>query len=404
MIFNITSGGIAEISVTAPSGASISASCSGVTVTGSGTCTLEVPIIGTWTVTCVYDGTTKNSNVSVESFGETYSVTFTYTATLTVTTFPGATVAISTTGHSDSKTATGGTATFTIPAGKLGIYNISSSYASTWSGSAQKDVNAYGTDFPVTINLSVPDFKFVVGSTTYTFTKDSSTSSNSDYYFYKSGANWEFYAKTSGTLKMTANTVVDLFLCGGGSNGVNANGYNTCPGGNGGARKTVSNQTISGNLAVVVGGAGLNSSIGNYSSSGGAISAGSAASSTSAGEDGGYCFDDSSAKCPDGNSRKVGAGGGHGAYAETNGSTVNIKKDRTSGGDYQGATSGSQGKGGNSKIDGTGWYADNGEPGGYYGAGGGGAGVYWHSQISDRRGKGNPGAGHSGVAAMRNKR
>ena len=398
MIFNISQGGVSTIAVTAPTGASISASCQGLTVTGTGTCTLELPIIGTWTITCVYDGVTKSTTQEVTSYGASYSATFTYTATLTVTTFPGATVAISKTGHSDSQTATGGTATFTIPAGQLGTYSITSTYSS-WSGSATANVSAYDASYSATVDLSVCDFTFTVGGTTYTFTKDSTTGSNGDYYFYKSGANWEFYMKNSGTLSFTAATVIDLFLLGGGNNGVNATGYNTCPGGDGGKRRTVSNITRSGNNTVTVGSAGNDSSLYSYSSSSGTASKGSAASSQSAGENGGYCFNDSSAKGPDGNSRLVGAGGGHGAYAETDGTSQgSFKTAKTNGGTY------GAGNGGDSTIDGSTWWADNGNNATFYGSAGGGAGVYYHTSISARRGKGNPGTGYKGLVAIRNKR
>ena len=402
MIFNISQGGVSTLSVTAPTGASISASCQGLTVTGTGTCTLELPIIGTWTITCVYDGVTKSTTKEVTTYGATYSVTFTYTATLSVTTFPGATVAISKTGHSDSKTATGGTATFTIPAGQLGTYSITSTYSS-WSGSSSANVSAYDGSYSATINLSVCSFTFTVGGTTYTFTKDSSTGSNGDYYFYKSGANWEFYMKNSGTLNFTANTVIDLFMCGGGNPGVNPNGINNgASGGNGGARKTVSNITLgNGNISVVAGTQGNNSTFGGYSSSGGNVSAGGSQNNWTfyAGQNGGYSFDDSSAKGPDGNSRLVGAGGGHGAYAETDGTSQGtFKVNATNGGSY------GAGNGGNAKIDGTEWYGDNGGNASYYGAGGGGAGGYYHMSKSERRGKGNPGSGYKGFVAIRNKR
>ena len=398
MIFNLSQGGVSVLSVTAPSGAAITATCQGLTVTGTGTCALELPIIGTWTVTCVYDGVTKSTTQEVTTYGVEYSLTFAYTATLVVTTFPGATVVLSKTGYSDSQTATDGTATFTIPAGQLGTYSIISTYSS-WSGSATENVSAYDASYSATVDLSVCDFTFTVGGTTYTFTKDSTTGSNGDYYFYKSGANWEFYMKNSGTLSFTAATVIDLFLCGGGNNGVNASGYNTCPGGDGGKRRTVSNITRSGNNTVTVGSAGNDSSFYSYSSSLGTASKGSAASSQSAGENGGYCFNDSSAKGPDGNSRRVGAGGGHGAYAETNGTSQgSFKTDKTNGGSY------GAGNGGDSSIDGSSWHADNGNNATFYGSGGGGAGVYYHTSISDRRGKGNPGTGYKGLVAVRNKR
>ena len=68
MIFNLSQGGLAYISVTAPSGAAITAECLGLTVTGTGTCTLEAPIIGTWLVTSVLDGLTKTANVNVDQY------------------------------------------------------------------------------------------------------------------------------------------------------------------------------------------------------------------------------------------------------------------------------------------------------------------------------------------------
>lgn len=402
MIFNLSQGGVSVLSVTAPSGAAITATCDGLTVTGTGTCALELPVIGTWTVTCVYDGVTKSTTQEVTTYGAEYSLTFAYTATLVVTTFPGATVAISKTGYSDSQTATGGTATFTIPAGQLGTYSIISTYSS-WSGSATSNVSAYDASYSATVDLSVCDFTFTPsGQSAITFTKDTGTGSNSYYYFYHSGANWEFYAKTSGTLQFTAATVIDVFLCGGGNNGVNPGSYNYgCDGGNGGRRRTVSNQTVSGNVSASVGAVAQDSSFGSLSSSSGTASAGGGHNGYStfyAGQDGGYCFDDASAKGPDGSGRRVGAGGGHGAWAET-GDTI-MKTNATNGGSYGG------GAGGNSAIDGSMWYANNGSDAASdsFGCGGGGAGTYYHDNISDRRGKGSPGSGSKGFVAMRNKR
>ena len=403
MIFNIAYGGVAQISVTAPSGASISATCSGITKTGTGTCTLEAPVLGTWTVSCTYDGTTKTASVNVTTYGGSYSVSFTnyYKAYIVVSTFPGATVTATKSGQSNlTGTANAsGSVTLTVPAGGRGTWTVTSTYSS-WSGSSSVNASTYGGSYSITINLSVPDFKFAISGWTYTFTKDTATQGDSNFYFYKSGANWEFYAMTSGTLQFTSNTVLDLFMCGGGNNGA-SNWGNTSSGGNGGARKTVTNQTLSGNVTVTVGGAGANSSIGSQSSSGGSVSAGGGQNVWEfyTGTDGGYCFNDSSAKCPDGNSRRVGAGGGHGAYSDTGGVSQDTRHiSATNGGSYGG------GAGGDSFIDGSEWWANNGGDATFYGGGGGGAGVYSHESISDRRGKGTGGAGYQGFVAMRNKR
>lgn len=406
MIFNISSGGVAYISVTAPaSTAVITATQGSLSFSRTGSGNITVPALGDWDVTCVYSGVTSTTkHVSLSSYGSTSNtISFVddYTSTIHVTTFPGASVVATQTGHSNlTGTAnSSGVCDLTVPADGLGSWTVTASFSS-WSNSINTSVDEYGITKNITISLSVPSFTYVTsGQAAYTFNQNSSTGSNGDYYFYKSGANWEFYMKTSGTLSFTAATVIDLFLCGGGNNGVNATGYNTCPGGDGGKRRNISNITISGNNTVTVGSAGNDSSLYSYSSSSGTASKGSAASSQSAGENGGYCFNDSSAKGPDGNSRRVGAGGGHGAYAETDGTSQGtFKTDKTNGGTY------GAGNGGGSKIDGSTWWCDNGDNATFYGAGGGGAGVYYHTSISNRRGKGNPGTGYKGFVAIRNKR
>lgn len=406
MIFNITSGGVAYISVSAPSGATVTASKDGMTFSQSSG-VITVTSLGTWTVTCAYNITYKTHTVSVASFGSTQSVSFMddYTSTIHVTTFPGASVVATQTGHSNlTGTAnSSGVCDLTVPYDGLGDWIVTASFSS-WSNSGMASFNSYGVTVNSVLDLSVPSFTYVTsGQAAYTFNQNSSTGSNSDYYFYKSGANWEFYAKTSGTLKFTGNTLIDLFLCGGGNAANNPSGINNlCYGGNGGARKTVRNITASsGNVSIIVGGQGSHSTFGSYSSSGGSVSAGGGQNNWTfyAGSNGGYCFDDSSAKCPDGNSRLVGAGGGHGGYSETDGTSQgSFTVNPTNGGSYGG------GNGGSAHIDGVSWYGNNGGNATFYGGGGGGAGGYYHMNISDRRSKGTPGSGYKGFVAMRNKR
>lgn len=409
MIINLTFGGESTITVNGPAGSSISASGGGESIStsipsGSTSVSFNVHTIASWSVSCTYQSREISKTVSITSFGASESVSFSY-ATLTVNTYPASTVTISKTGSSSqSKTATGGSAVFYLTEEEFDPstpWTASCSYTSgsTWSNIGTKIVSA-ATSYSLTVSMPVPSFTFSWSGGSKTVTPSTATSGNEDqYYYYRNGANWEFYMKVSGTLSFTAATGLDLFLCGGGNNGVNANGYNTCPGGDGGKRRTVSNITISGNNTVMVGSAGNNSSLDSHSSSSGTASKGSAASSQSAGENGGYCFGDSSAKGPDGNSRRVGAGGGHGAYAETDGTSQgSFKTARTNGGSY------AAGNGGDSKIDGSTWWCDNGDNATFYGSGGGGAGVYYHTSISERRGKGNPGTGYKGFVAVRNKR
>lgn len=255
----------------------------------------------------------------------------------------------------------------------------------------------------LTYETSEPKFSFTCNGTTYAFNSSSSSSSvNGVYYFYKSGSNWEFYAFQNGTITVQTalNLAADIFLCGGGNPGV-AKLNNTSSGGDGGARKTVRNVYLTGSVGVTVGGQSAHSYVGSYTSNGGTVSAGASQHLWTfyTGEDGGYAFDDSTAKGPDGNSRKVGPGGGHGGWSETDGALDNLTVTRTSGGSYGG------GDGGASSIGGSEWWANDGENGYFYGAGGGGAGACMHTGgHSERDRLGNPGAGYQGCIGIRNKR
>lgn len=255
---------------------------------------------------------------------------------------------------------------------------------------------------------SLPNFEFTpTGGMTYTFFADSQTSSVSGvYYFYREGNNWEFYMLTSGVFHFLSGAAVDIFLCGGGQGGRSKDGP-AAVGGSGGARKTILRQILgSGDITVTVGAgspganppaAGGASMFGGHTSAGGSVSSGGANYNTN-GANGGYCFDDSTAKGPDGNSRRVGAGGGHGAYAETDG--VNpVRYPYSNGGSYGG------GKGGDAEISGGMTpYAYNGENGKFYGAGGGGSGAYANTSASPFSKIASGGSGHKGLVALRNAR
>lgn len=148
MIFNIPLGGSSYINVTAPAGSSISASCSGVIVTGSGSCTLEVPVIGTWSVSCTYDSTTKTETIDVMTFGSTYSVSFTYNATITISCPSGASIVASMSGQTDvTRTGPGD---ITVP--KKGTWSVSCTY----DGSTQTNnvTVAYGGSESVSFTYS----------------------------------------------------------------------------------------------------------------------------------------------------------------------------------------------------------------------------------------------------------
>lgn len=409
MIFNITSGGVAYISVSAPSGATVTASKDGMTFSQSSG-VITVTSLGTWTVTCAYNITYKTHTVSVASFGSTQSVSFMddYTSTIHVTTFPGASVVATQTGHSNlTGTAnSSGVCDLTVPYDGLGDWIVTASFSS-WSNSGMASFNSYGVTVNLVLDLSVPSFTYVTsGQAAYTFNQNSSTGSNSDYYFYKSGSNWEFYAKKSGTLTVNNKTVVDLFLLGGG----NAGGHGGCSisrlwdgsrwvywcsgvsggtAGYGGTRKKHANVTLQGSYTVSIGSA---TSIGSYASNA------SGYSQSGDGANGGYCFDDANATGIDGNNYLVGAGGGHGASDSRNGT----KSTRSTGGARGG------GSGGDASASGGSDWSNSGSNGSYWGAGGGGGGAWGNENTSydegSRGGSSPGGSGYQGFAAIRNKR
>ena len=254
-----------------------------------------------------------------------------------------------------------------------------------------------------------PDFKFTVGSTDYTFDSTSQTSSvNNVYYFYRNGTNWEFYAKTNGTLKFNGSSKIDVFMLGNGSSGgagsfnVSSQYYpppnnytlywcssvNGGSGGAGGTRKTNRGIIASGDYAVTI---GSTSSFGTLKSND------TGYSQANQNGNGGYCFDDENAVGIDGNNYLVGAGGGRGGYTMTDGVTPSTTSPQN------GGTTGG-GKGGTSDAG----SAGTGSAASCYGAGGGGGGAWGNSNQtyseSGHGGKANGGAGKAGFVAIRNAR
>lgn len=246
-----------------------------------------------------------------------------------------------------------------------------------------------------------PQFSFTVNGTTYNFDDSSQTSSeNGKYYFYRDAIGWEFYMLTSGTFNMLTKTVCDLFICGHGQNGgrgefnytsqtINGTVWYTgtsCSGGdggNGGKRLTKKQIALEGGYSVSVPSGNTSTIFGSYNeSSDGYVQSRSHTN-------GGYSFDDSSAKGPDGNSRRVGACGGYG------GGSTNPHAGYDYGGGDGGGASGSSAYGGQS--------------GKFYGAGGGGGGAWVvtnssSNNINNVGGGAGGGTGYRGFVGIRNAR
>ena len=265
----------------------------------------------------------------------------------------------------------------------------------------------------ITLNTglsTLPNFTFTVGGTTYSFDPSSSSSAvNNVYYFYRDGNNWEFYAKTNGTITFRGACKVDLFMLGNGLSGA-AGGYNLQSlwdtstsrylywasssyggsGGKGGTRKTTRNVVMSGSKSVTI---GSTTSFGSYNSNDAGYS------QANAGGNGGYVFDDSTANGIDGTNYLVGAGGGNGGHTMTDGTAQGTDTTAPGSGGTRGGGSG--GSSGSSS-------AGNGSNASYYGSGGGGGGGWGNSNRtyseSGHGGNGNGGSGKAGFAAMRNAR
>ena len=411
---------VAKFAISAPANTSVTISYNGSQVvtgsTGSSTlCVLTVRKLGVYSIAATFDGTTITQAVGVARLGKKYPILFPFTASLIVATYPGATVTASKTGQTTlTGTATSaGYCELIIPAGGRGTWTLSASYSS-FSETGSVEITHYNDSFSAEVHLAVPIFTFTpTGGTAVSIDESTVSGSSSTYYYYRNGTDWEFYALTSGTLTLPNKTSVNIFLCGAGAAGGagSADGtswydqYGTqqtlyhctsCDGGSGGVgggRKTLT-EVINGTQTVTCGASnGAASLLGSYTSSGGTYSAQNA--------NGGYSFDDSTAKGPDGNSRLVGAGGGNGACSVRDHSDFSGSYSAGSGGTYGG------GAGGAADASGDSGYARTGSSGTYWGAGGGGGGAWGNladTNVSHLWGSANGGAGYKGFVAIRNKR
>ena len=252
MIFNITSGGVAYINVTTPSGANVTASLTGVpSVSGTGSGILTVTSIGSWTVTCVYGGVTKTRTVAISTFGSTGSADFSndYQATIRVTTHPSASVSASITGKSLSGTAnSSGICSLTVPAGYLGTWSVTASNGST-SETKSVYVGSYGSTANISILTTVPIISMTINGSNYTY--KGATINDSNVTVYQSGSGFKMWIRKSGTVKFTyLNGAVSICAVGrGGAGGYYSHPSNTTDqgggGGGGGGVQTAWSQGLS---------------------------------------------------------------------------------------------------------------------------------------------------------------
>lgn len=257
MIFNITSGGVAYISVSAPSGATITATKDGMSFSRQNTGNITVPSLGTWNVVCVYSGvTSQTKTATVSTFGSTSStVSFDndFTSTISVSTHPGASVwAVN--GSTTLPTVTAnasGNATLTVPAGGLGTWRVYANNGATQSY-VDKAVNSYGITVSVSILRNIPIISVSSGGSTWTY--KGATIDNSVVKITPSGTGWKAWLRASCSVTFTyIPTYVSFWAIGKGGNGSaafydtdSASAYGGGSGGGGGQVDTQNNRYVSG--------------------------------------------------------------------------------------------------------------------------------------------------------------
>ena len=414
---------VAKIIVSAPANTTIVMSLNNVQIVSgttdlTGTCALTVRKTGEYAVSATFDGTTTPTNITISRLGKKYFLILTYESNINVETYPGASVSATKSGQ-ETLYATAdqnGQCTLVVPSGGRGDWTVSSEYHG-FTASKTISVTHYNDDFSAPVHLSIPIFTFTPSGGSAINIDEStetsgSTTNTGNYYYYRDGYNWEFYAKVSGTIDIPNYMASDIFLCGAGSSG-GSGSYNVASryedygngngrtlywctwcssgsGGAGGARKTVQGN-LQGSLSIVCGSG--DSTLGSeYTSSGGTRSG--------HGQDGGYCFDDSTAKGPDGAGHRVGAGGGNGCESYRSGESSSTTA-AENGGSYGG------GNGGTAYSMGGGEYANDGGDGSFFGAGGGGGGAWGsanESTLTRRGGDGDGGSGFRGLVAIRSVR
>lgn len=198
-----------KLTITAPSGSSLTITNGTTTITGaatSGTFTTEIPKLGTWTITATLNSKTTTDTVSITELGREYQIELEFfSATLSITTDSGAEVYLD--GVSKG-VATSGTLSITIT--KSGTYTVVSKVNGI---SSEEQTATFTTDEEVIsktlnfrkISLTAPSGSSITltdGDTTYT---DTSAGAAIIYYIPNDGT-WTATATLNG--ETTSDSVV----------------------------------------------------------------------------------------------------------------------------------------------------------------------------------------------------
>lgn len=261
MIFNITSGGVAYISVTAPaSTAVITATQGSLSFSRTGSGNITVPALGGWDVTCVYSGVTSTTeHVSLSSYGSTSSnISFVdyYTATIKVTTHPSAYCKATITGKTiDGYANSNGICNLTVPAGYLGTWDVTANNGVITSGAKSVYVSTYGETKPISLLENVPIIIVTSGSSTWTY--KGATIDNTTVKITPNGTGWKAWLRASCTVTFSyIPTQVAFWGIGKGGNGGGrfshqGGAYGGGGGGGGGQVKTATSSVTAGTAYTV---------------------------------------------------------------------------------------------------------------------------------------------------------
>ena len=198
-----------KLTITAPSGSSLTITNGTITITGeatSGTFATEIPKLGTWTITATLNSKTTADTISITELGREYEIELEFfSATLSITTDSGAEVYLD--GVSKG-VATSGTLSITIT--KSGTYTVNSEINGI---SSEEQTATFTTDEEVIsktlnfrkISLTAPSGSSITltdGDTTYT---DTSAGAAIVYYIPNNGT-WTATATLDG--ESTSDSVV----------------------------------------------------------------------------------------------------------------------------------------------------------------------------------------------------
>lgn len=266
MIFNITSGGIAYIRVEAPTGATVTATQGGMSFSRTGSGDITVTSIGDWDVYCVYNNVRATTeHTSLSAFGatsQTVSFNSYYTATIRVTTQPGATCSakLGTLTIPSKQANSNGICDLTVPAGGLGTWEVTADNG-VYTGDLKKKsvyVGSYGSTATISILTEIPVISMTINGASYTY--KGTTINDSNVTVYQSGNGFKMWIRKSGTVKFTyLNGAVNVCAVGrGGAGGRYSHPSNNTDqggggGGGGGVVTANASLTLNSNYTVTIG-------------------------------------------------------------------------------------------------------------------------------------------------------